>query len=277
MKTWLIVGVLAVGIAILMASSPNKDTDSKNCHSTEKSPFTLRPDSKNNSSDASNETNCHPPQWYAALKRPEWLQLIAAVIGIFVIGWQSWETRRAAKATEISAKAAKDNIDLLISKERARLRVNLEELDLSPQVNGVYEVKFTVSIFGTTPAFIIDTKCVAFETPLEYIANEEMGEAVMFPLNFVPAVIPTGSEPIQEFAIFHFASDGNSDAIMAEIEADRLFVEIRGFIIYKDVFDRERETRFRYVWKYRDKGLIPGLKRWGSWEKCGKEEENKET
>jgi hypothetical protein len=64
---------------------------------------------------------------------------------------------------------------------------------------------------------------------------------------------------------------------MEDIEADRLFVGIRGFMIYKDVFDRERETRFRYVWKYRDKGNIPGLKRWGIWQKCGKEEENKET
>ncbi len=210
------------------------------------------------------------PNWYTALTRPEWWQVLIAAVGIAVIAWQAFLTRKAIETGNKS-------VETFISKERARLRIDLEELDLSLQPNGVYEVKFAVSIFGTTPAFIIDTKCVAFHTPSDWIDYEELGDAVMFPLHYIPAVFPANSEPIQDFAIFHFDSEGHTQQLIEGIEADRLFVVIRGFIIYKDVFDRERETRFRYVWKYRDKTSIPGLKRWGNWEKCGKDEENKET
>jgi hypothetical protein len=197
-KTWLIIGVLAIGVAILVAGEPNQAThDDKQ---------TARQGNVNDT-----------PHWYSAFKRPEWLSLIATFIGIGVICWQSWETKRAAEATEISAKAAQDNIALLISKERARLRVDLEHLDLSLQDGGVYEVRFKVSIFGTTPAFITDTRCVAYDIPLQLIDEEDLFEGVMFPLHSLPAVVPPGSEPIQEFAIFHFESDGRSDEIMAKL------------------------------------------------------------
>jgi hypothetical protein len=168
-------------------------------------------------------------------------------------------------------------VEIFISKERARLRIDLEELDLSEQTDEVCQVKFRVSIFGTTPAFVIETKCAAYYGPREWMADEETADAVMFPFRYVPSFVSASSEPFQEFAIFHFDSDGHTKEIIEEIEVDRLFVGIRGFIIYKDVFDRVRETRFRYVWKYQEKGNIPGLKRWGDWQKCGIEAENKET
>jgi hypothetical protein len=57
-KTWLIIGVLAIGVAILVAGEPNQAThDDKQ---------TARQGNVNDT-----------PHWYSAFKRPEWLSLIA--------------------------------------------------------------------------------------------------------------------------------------------------------------------------------------------------------
>lgn len=217
-------------------------------------------------------SDCYAPPWYTAFKRPDGMLVLTGIATLIVIAYQSRETARAAKA-------AQDNIGLIISKERARLRIDLEDLILAPdpEFADCYVIKFKVSIFGTTPAFIVDTKCVAYEAPLELISEENLFYGVMFPLRSLPAVIPANSGPIQEYSIFYSPRDGNSEAIMAEIMADRLFVGIRGFIIYRDVFEGEHETRFRYMWKYSEFQPIPGIKSWGNWQKCGKEQENKET
>ena len=65
--------------------------------------------------------------------------------------------------------------------------------------------------------------------------------------------------------------------MLSEVEADRLFIVVRGFIKYRDVFDRERETRFRYVWKYSLLSAKDNPGRYGTWEKCGPGEQNAET
>ena len=65
--------------------------------------------------------------------------------------------------------------------------------------------------------------------------------------------------------------------IVNEIKLDRAFVTVWGFIKYKDVFDRDRETRFRRAWKFSDAIPIGVSHRPGKWEKCGSAEDNKET
>ena len=61
--------------------------------------------------------------------------------------------------------------------------------------------------------------------------------------------------------------------MISEINLNRLVVGVRGFIKYRDVFDRDRETRFRWVWKFNQH--FGGAT--GDWEKCGAEEDNQET
>jgi hypothetical protein len=178
---------------------------------------------------------------------------------------------RNAVAAEVAANAAKDNIELLISKERARLVVDLDELDLSPH-QGIYEVRFKISILGTTPALIVDTKCAAYIVSEDWVAHEETSDRVMLALRYVPSIIPANSAPIEEFAILTAASYEDSELLIGEVKASKLFVGIRGVIVYKDVFDRERKTSFRYVWR---PSLISGIG--GEWKKCGNPEENNAT
>jgi len=56
----------------------------------------------------------------------------------------------------------------------------------------------------------------------------------------------------------------------------RLFVHFYGVINYKDGFERERETSFRYRWEVTDFPRFNGHP-WSRWEVCGHPEDNRET
>ncbi|HUK25332.1 MAG TPA: hypothetical protein VLV49_12190 [Terriglobales bacterium] len=73
------------------------------------------------------------------------------IITAFVIGWQSVETRRAAKA-------ANRGIEIQISKERARIRVDVEKLALvgSNRAGGFNAALCKLTNYGHTEAFIDD-------------------------------------------------------------------------------------------------------------------------
>jgi len=180
-------------------------------------------------------------------------------------------------AAQSSADAAMKNIELVITKERARLRIKLNDLKLVPEGDlEVYFINFTVNIFGTTPAFITDTGCAGAILPPEAISDAETADRAMVPLQGLPNVVPPDSKPIHQFTSFHYSGDG-TEGMLEEVKANNFFVMIRGFIKYKDVFDRERETNFRYVWKYEDVTVSTDTERWGHWERCGQPEDNKET
>lgn len=183
---------------------------------------------------------------------------------------QSKATEEAAKAATLNAKAAFENIEMFISKERARLRVELDDLKLELEFDKVYIVKFKVLIHGATAAFITDARCVASWMPPANIDDPDV--PIMYEMR-VPNSIAPNSDPIEDFTIW----EDRSGDMVSEIKLDRAFVTVWGFIKYKDVFDRDRETRFRRAWKFSGPIPIGVSHRPGKWEKCGSEEDNKET
>jgi hypothetical protein len=243
-----------------------------------------------------------PPVIVMAPKKDFWdksyicLTAALVLIGILTFGavwYQAAKTRDAAEATRDSAKAAhdsvkvlerqtaatetaanaaRDNIELFINKERARLTIELGSLSLESEHNEAYLVSFRISIHGATAAFIGDAQCVAGYLPLENI-NDTDYVPFMYKITQVPDVMSPGSEPIETFAIFH---DGDG-RVINEIRLDRFFVFIRGYIKYRDVFDKNRETAFRYVWKYSRLTPVEESNRFGEWEKCGPLSDNIQT
>jgi hypothetical protein len=180
---------------------------------------------------------------------------------------------RSVAATEKSADAARENIELYISKERARLRVDMKPLLLPATPAPAYTVDFTVSIHGPTAAFITESLYVAYIFPWEIVDNPDLGVEVMSPIHSLPTAIPANSPPLDCYA---FLALTHADFTIPEVRADRMFAGVRGFIKYTDVFGRERETHFRYHWKYVGGGLAP-LEEFGDWIKSGRPEENRET
>ena len=266
------------------------------------------PDQEKSSRD-NQATQDHAP---AGNTTAQWILIVITGITAGFICWQAWETRRAANATkkaaegverqvgimesqkealeksviaaEDNASAAKSgseasnkNVEMFISKERARLRVDLKPFSVADKITNAYLVNFSISIYGTTSAFISDSGATAYFLPKDAIDVEDVGKAVMFPVYNVPKTIAPSSPPIETYA-FLFIDD---PLILPEIEKGGLVIGIRGFVAYGDVFDRPRETRFRYAWSLEEESLLGlGLIRPlsdGKWVKSGPPGDNKET
>ncbi len=233
------------------------------------------------------------PDWRDAFAPSTWSTWALVVVGLIaIIGafFTLSAMRRQARIMQSQTTAANDNaasarasaevvgknIDMLISTERARLRVELKELSLVPKAPSIHTVDFIVSIYGLTPAFVTESGCTAYFRPLEQVGSTD-AEPHMVSMFALPKIIPPNTTPFNQFTFLLLGSDDARSAdLLREISEDRLFVEFRGFINYLDVFNNERETRFRYVWKF--SSITPiGTTRFGDWEKCGASEDNKET
>jgi hypothetical protein len=57
-----------------------------------------------------------PPNWY---KSPEWVLAIVGAITCVFLGWQAWETRRAAEATQASAETIQRQVNLMERQTKA--------------------------------------------------------------------------------------------------------------------------------------------------------------
>jgi hypothetical protein len=176
-----------------------------------------------------------------------------------------------AEAAKLNAEAGKAMLELIINKERARIRVQLKPLDLAPGIWPGHAVEFSVHLHGPTEARILDsgaevvTSNSAEPPPTGYMSPISLGE-VMISTNAV----------VQKSAYFEgFRLD---DAETGRIQDRKRFVHFRGFIRYKDVFERERETVFQYLWNVTDLN-VPGQpeKRFAFWSKVGTSSDNAET
>ncbi len=201
------------------------------------------------------------------------LQVRAMQEQITEMSVQSGILQESVQAARDAAEAAKQNTEMFISKERARLQVEMKPLVLPSESNAPYDtVDFTVSAYGQTDAFVTDSLCVAGVGPQEFINYPELWDRVMFPIHSLPSVVVANSAPRECSALIGKSGDSGDDLLIQEVKAGRMFVCVRGFIKYKDVFDRERETAFRYVWRYSE-----AVADYGQWGKCGSPEENRET
>jgi hypothetical protein len=180
---------------------------------------------------------------------------------------------KSANAAKQGAEAAAQNIELYISKERARLRVSMKTLNLPPDPDQAYTVDFAVSIHGPTDAFISESLCTAYVFPSTVIDDPDLGMAVMYPIHVLPSVISANRPPLDCYAFLPLHV--GDDTVQDELKTGSLVVGVRGFIKYKDVFDRDRITAFRYIWKVaEDMELAPIF---GNWVNNGNPEENNET
>jgi hypothetical protein len=224
------------------------------------------------------------PKWYASTEWPEWALVIVGVLTFIAVGYQGRETAIAAKATQKSveiiekqtgilersvaaaennAESAKKNIEMMIGRERPRIRIEPQKLKLGPVDDPIQmdEVIFRVFCYGMTPAFIVD-RCAS----VNVTDSKESPDAFLrLPMSPIPAVFGPNPEGVELSAYFLF---DNNNVDRAAISDGRKFVHFCGFIKYKDVFEAERITKFSYVWN-------PSFS--GYWTKCGAERENEET
>jgi hypothetical protein len=209
----------------------------------------------------SNDTG--PSQWSEVLQVA--LLIVTAITGGF-IAWQAWETKRAAKAAADSveainrqasimerqtkaaqqaAEAAAQNIQILISKERARLQMEVGSHEIATVYDPLLEhkVEFRLRCYGTTQATIVETRAWGqINDSREWHRGESYGPLL------IPSVLnpPEGAEG--SFLLSYGGALSSPIDVGEMITAGKLFAHFYGYIRYEDIFGGQWKYPFRYAW-----------------------------
>ena len=180
---------------------------------------------------------------------------------------------RTLRAIEKQADLMERQIEASINRERARIRVKLEELKLEPLLEDrlLHGARYKVELHGPSSAFILDTLAYAYVSS----SPEPEYSKVNPPMGLPPETVIKPEVPVIEL-VTHILPNLNlsPSEIEREVRQWRSFIHFHGFIKYRDVFDREHETRFRYIWHVTDRA---GGTPFSYWKKCGTEDDNAET
>jgi len=257
------------------------------------------PVAHNTTPENSNEASNDPKSYLSRLFSPENLPniglLVAGVAGICVAintlkaikrqaEWMKRQTtilveynkatREAANAAIENANAAKASIGMVVSKERARLRIEVDDLALPKGINpfSLITVKYRVRLWGPTAAIIVNTRSDAIVSESEEPPNEPLMSSLS-----LPAIISPSDPPAERYQLIIPSPDLEKDIL--SIKSDKKFVHFWGVIHYQDVFERHYWLRFRYVWKFTSFVKIVGTDgdRIGRWHEIGSPEDNSET
>jgi hypothetical protein len=158
---------------------------------------------------------------------PNW---ILALVGVGGIG----AALRTLKIIKLQADLMKEQSELMVEKERAKLRIDLKPLNPFPSEDETegYMVEGSVAIYGYTEAFI--------ETAEIYASIGEEGVLKplpewFFPLH-LPSVIVTGSKPI-DFATLVNTKDGPAwDEQIIPVRTGQEFVFCVAKIVFSDAY-----------------------------------------
>lgn len=174
------------------------------------------------------------------------LVVVAGITGAF-IAWQAWETRKTAKASV-------SGIELIISKDRARISINVNNINPCSQEAGFNSASALIENTGPTQAFVKD-----FRARLVRTSEKEV------PANYSECHVAFYHESIQGHSRykngFLFNLEPNpfmtTDEVI-EVHKEQSFIHFYGFADYRDVFDRNRRTTIHLRWTMKWGGVIPG-------------------
>jgi hypothetical protein len=173
------------------------------------------------------------------------------------------DTASAASATAI---AAKENVELIVRKERARLRIDLEPFYLN--FNAPSAASFTIQHQGSTDAFVLNSRAAIYVSESRD-PDPLVGSGKPLP---IPNVIRAKDPAVVAQDVLHPFTREEIDSIRQL----KSFVHFTGFVRYKDVFDGEHETRFNKVWSIARVNNLGG-EPFTYWEHCGAADQNIET
>jgi hypothetical protein len=151
-----------------------------------------------------------------------------------------------AQAAQKTADATAAQIEIVKSKERAHLRIEFADFDFEFDSGG-YPVRFTVTLDGTTRAYILSEAIIAYTSGLPP-EKRSVRKQIGLPRNFTPE-----TSPIETYTLIQ-TDDG-----FPEVETDvtkiwavrenRLFLFVSGYILYRDIFGDSWRLEFSYTWK----------------------------
>jgi hypothetical protein len=175
-------------------------------------------------------------------------------------------------AAKKSAEAADKNVELLISKERGRIFVELADFDIKAVILNTQVIDFKVIYHGQTISFTANTMVEFGFTDSENPPIFRPGSSfVMRAIYELPSLIPSGSLEYEcTVRRFHAFDQFEID----QINHGTKHIHCYGFIAYKDFMGRDRHTTFCHTWKPKPPGIGIGV---SMWRKSGPPEANEET
>lgn len=180
-----------------------------------------------------------------------------------------------AEAAKANAVAAERSVELFIAKERARITVQVDPLNLAPTPDlSFFEAGYKVFNYGPALAFIVDAR-----TLLKISQSPDPPDDKPFvPMSLGPVVIPT-TEGIKNSTVC-FDKFRLEQADIDSINQERMFIYYYGFVKYRDISTKEGtefwETRWMHLWNVTDFKNFDGSV-FAYWMKCGPPEANRET
>jgi hypothetical protein len=192
---------------------------------------------------------------------PNWVLAFVGIGGIFVAVKTLRKIERQTKATEDAAVAANRNIEIIVSKERARIRIESADLDFE---QGHGKIIFTVIAYGGTEGFIVESY---MNTSITRSADEGRDLDVGVSASLPEVLIP--HSPVQRWIPLE------KEEIRHVTEGPTAFVHLRVCVRYEDVFHKatQWETESRYTWRVSI--FNDGALGWSEWTHSNKEKENK--
>ena len=184
---------------------------------------------------------------------------------------QSTILEKTVALAEKTAETARQNSDMLVNRERGRLRVELLPLAW-PLAPGPAQLKYKVSLYGASEAYIAGS-CARAEIVDSPDASDDVP---LSPAMSIPQVITPTDRTVEAQVQGIFPRMTLEPADLDALDAGKKFIQFRGFIRYEDVFGSERWTRFRRVWKLAALPNPDGT-RSGRWSRCGSAKDNSES
>jgi hypothetical protein len=194
----------------------------------------------------------------------------AALRTLTAIETQGGLMERQAKATEEAARAATKTIDIMVSKERARIQVEPGTVEIYPPDHPLPldRVAYRVRCHGTTPATITETKVWAQISDSENPHRGGSYNSIYIPSVFIPtAEGVSGQTPL----IYADELAFNRADVREKVHTKQMLVHFSGQIRYKDIFDKRWMYTFRYIYV---PNPVAGTQ--GAWVKHGPPNDNTE-
>jgi hypothetical protein len=278
MQKWKVLLAVSAFLADSMSGQPNKTARNGEAVAAQSQPAVVlaTPDHQNSSQTYQSKPEADPPKWYAPFERPDWWLVLAAFMTCGVVGWQSYETRKSAEAT-------RDSVQLMMDKERARLRIEIEDLEFPDRQSTLLPlVRIKTVLEGSTLAYVLDSGCSAGLRARNQLPNlTVMQQHLSLPALITPTMgsIESGVLILSGDTVAGSdAPDFNLSAATIQLvrENDR-YVFCEGYIRYKGIFRGEWVLKFKKKWQYfcepaPESGPFSG----GQWVSYGEPEDNAE-
>jgi hypothetical protein len=164
-----------------------------------------------------------------------------------VIGWQAWETRKAAEGAKEAALAAKVQVDAIKSKERARLALHPRPIEFIEPDGGLQWVTIDAENVGYSHAFNISIAARCEITMSESEPPDQVKESGAISMVRAQELVRRyrDDEEKPEFSVFISAADEIWKNVIRPGAKD-LYAHLWGAVVYEDVFGDPHSIRFQY-------------------------------